>query len=468
MLTPARRCLAALVLAAAGLAPTSLAMAQPVSDEVFNAALADYQTKDKAVDQKDYSGHTKLANELVKSLGADNLSVAQIEKLAQQRILRYATDHTDAVKAHLNNIAASDKTENGFKAALFAMDMVAFSPKAGQTPDQARADFAKTRFAAFMAALDHPGIAEAAKSGSVSELFGRLGNFDPSSFKGTNAAERIAALISPSLTGRAALNAAGAFDVLCDEDSGTSPEVREAIRTKLLAALDNADKGIAADDKQGEQMHKWIASRKAYLAGAYATGKLVGFPAPAIDFTWTSPDLHAKSLADLKGKVVVVDFWATWCGPCVGSFPRVRELQDRYKGYPVTIVGVTSLQGSSTVWKNGKVSGREDTKGDPAKEYSLMSSFIKDMDMTWNVAFSSQDVFNPDYGVRGIPHVVIIDPNGVVRFRGLHPASDPQKKHDMIDGLLKEFNLPYPQDTKAEPKPEEKPDAKSGGAGSGK
>ena len=48
----------------------------------------------------------------------------------------------------------------------------------------------------------------------------------------------------------------------------------------------------------------------------------------------------------MKGNVVVVDFWATWCGPCVGSFPQVKELVEYYKGYNVTVLGLTSPQGA--------------------------------------------------------------------------------------------------------------------------
>jgi len=145
--------------------------------------------------------------------------------------------------------------------------------------------------------------------------------------------------------------------------------------------------------------------------------------------------------------VVVVDFWATWCGPCIASFPNVRELQKRYEGYPVTIIGVTSLQGSHN---NPKTRERTDTKDDPAKEKELMSGFVKDMDMTWTVAFSDQEVFNPAYGVRGIPHVAIIDAAGKVRHNGLHPGSALADKTKKIDALLKEAGLPCPA-----PMPEE-------------
>lgn len=167
--------------------------------------------------------------------------------------------------------------------------------------------------------------------------------------------------------------------------------------------------------------------------------QLVGNPAPELNFTWATSE-QLTLLSDLKGKVVVLDFWATWCGPCVRSFPQVRELTDYYAGAPVEVVGVTSLQGRV----HGLESTPINTRDDAAKEYALMNDYIAKYDINWTIAFSTQEVFNPDYGITGIPHMAIVAPDGTLRHVGLHPAMPHDEKVSMIDAILAEFDLPAP------------------------
>ena len=90
-------------------------------------------------------------------------------------------------------------------------------------------------------------------------------------------------------------------------------------------------------------------------------------------------------------------------------------------------------------------SGRIDTKGDPAKETGLMPAFMKTHEITWNVAFSAEPVFNPAYGIEGIPFLAIIAPDGTVRHAGLHPGDPDADVAGKIEALLKEFKLPLPK-----------------------
>lgn len=160
---------------------------------------------------------------------------------------------------------------------------------------------------------------------------------------------------------------------------------------------------------------------------------VIGQTAPAIRFRWASrPGL--TSVEDLRGKVVILDFWATWCGPCIRSFPYLQELAKRYEGRPVEIVGVTSVQGAVANLTAQPI----DCEGDPEKEIGLLPEFAEKHGMTWTVAVSEEDVFHPGYGVRGIPHLAILAPDGTVRHNALNPHEAHARLPAMIDALLVE------------------------------
>lgn len=129
------------------------------------------------------------------------------------------------------------------------------------------------------------------------------------------------------------------------------------------------------------------------------------------------------SLEDLKGKVVILDFWATWCGPCKASFPAMKSAINRYAA------------DSSVVFLF--IDCMERVK-DPS---GMISSFLKKNEYPFKVLMDSESFVADQYGIKGIPNKIIIDKNGVIRFRivGFEDGNDAavEKLSAMIEEVRK-------------------------------
>ncbi len=99
--------------------------------------------------------------------------------------------------------------------------------------------------------------------------------------------------------------------------------------------------------------------------------------------------------------MVILEFWATWCGPCRAVIPHLAELNERYRGQGLMVLSVTSEQ-------RGPV-----------------EPFARQNNMVWNIGIDSDGSTSGTYGVQGIPHGLIIATDGRVLWEG-HPGNLPE------------------------------------------
>lgn len=135
----------------------------------------------------------------------------------------------------------------------------------------------------------------------------------------------------------------------------------------------------------------------------------------APNFTIESTQLSA-SLVELRGQVVYVDFWASWCKPCRKSFPWMNEMQQKYQAAGLHIIAINL-----------------DT------ERQLADEFLAQVPAAMLIVYDPQGLIAQDYQLLGMPSSYLIDKNGQIRFVHKGFFSDRQKQYEHeINTLLSE------------------------------
>lgn len=423
----ARRWPAAALFALAG-----AAVAAPPTNEQIDAALAAYRT----IAAGEHPRDDARIGDLFRRVSIEEMSAAQFERLGI--VLDVAPLEMRArFRDRLRQIARTDTSADGAAAAAHLVRLIDL-PSDDAPPDAAE-NFERDRADALIAAADHPGFAEAVKAGRGTIVYYYMFFYAANEHVRTN---RLAARLAAHVNDQwppAALDDLLAFtEGVIAPDSGLERAAVDRVRAVAtrLAQAEIARPGTDEERRTG------LLDAVGAINSAAARGELVGGPAPALDFLWCNARPPAASLADFKGRVVVLDFWATWCGPCVAAFPHMRELRERFRHAPVEIVGVTSLQGWILDPRAKDPAARRVRGLSPDDELKRLAAWAADMEMTWTVAVSRQPVFNADYGVRGLPTVVIVDARGVVRHAGLSPADGTLAAR--VEALLAEQSSPAP------------------------
>ncbi len=186
-----------------------------------------------------------------------------------------------------------------------------------------------------------------------------------------------------------------------------------------------------AATKEMEGLFETVAKKYADVkVSDRALGKLAAaelFEIRNLQVGMTAPKAEAEgldgkkaSLADYKGKVVVLDFWATWCGPCRSMIPHERELVKRMHGKPFAFVSVSA----------------DDEK-------DALTSFLDRTEMPWNHWWAgnggdeSKDTLASLWNVHAFPTLYVVDAKGVIRHKFVG-VPDGDVLDDAVDALVKE------------------------------
>jgi len=291
-----------------------------------------------------------------------------------------------------------------------------FPPAAWQTNQPSREEVAKFNIAALLKGADlakifytkypaHPKAAQAHKK--EYELL----NIAAQQFGDSSQTARLAALEAERLN-----------DPKLGEDErfklrlGQTQRLLSGLPATQDELLKSAD-ALQKDFPKREEVYRLMMSAAAEAEGAQAKVLLqmiVDGPAPddvktmakgmlerqdalgkPVAIQFTALDGRAVDIAQLKGKVVLIDFWATWCGPCVGEVPHVKETYEKLHDKGFEIVGLSF---------------------DESKD--ALETFVKEKGMAWPQYFDGkgwQNKFGQQFGINSIPTMWLVDKQGNLR-----------------------------------------------------
>jgi len=181
---------------------------------------------------------------------------------------------------------------------------------------------------------------------------------------------------------------------------GTVAQALEILETEVAFASER----LKAIKATGTTEQKQYANRVFVELRDYQSRlKLLGQPAPEISVKeWIIG--KPTTLADLRGQVVLLEFWATWCKPCEQMFPKLKRMDEEYGPRGLNVIALTR-----------HYLAYRGTPEAQAEELALMRKMVNDHGLTFRVGASEDEQTQDLYGAAGVPTMAIIDRAGVVR-----------------------------------------------------
>ena len=187
--------------------------------------------------------------------------------------------------------------------------------------------------------------------------------------------------------------------------------------SKIIDSYKAAYIGINGSEKGYEEIYERIKNN----SYKNIAKELLNKPSPGFEYKYY--DGKRISLSDLKGKIVILDFWGTWCGPCKESLPALQKMYDKYKNNNDVVFLAVNCSES---WK-----GEERIKN--------VRKFVENLKYTFPVVIDESGGAYKDFEIDGIPAKFIIDKEGIIRFKDIGFSNADSMIDDMtlkIDMLL--------------------------------
>ncbi|WP_320816188.1 TlpA disulfide reductase family protein [Flavobacterium sp.] len=206
------------------------------------------------------------------------------------------------------------------------------------------------------------------------------------------------------------------YKTLLSSEEKVFSKLFEERKVEVLASLKGKSLDKIFADNYSKETEQSLNGLKAYYMQTLEAKKLSGSMSP--DFNFENLKGGTTSLADLKGKYIYIDVWATWCGPCIAEIPFLKEVEKKYEGKNILFVSLSI----------DRVSDRE-----------KWSKFITEKELSGIQLLAEADwksKFVQDYKINGIPRFILVGPNGeIVNADAPRPSSP--SLIELFDNILK-------------------------------